>query len=222
MLKKLEAGINMTNFKVCESYFTGYIWKCLRQWSTHWIFKWAVLCCIRFEEVRVQCHKGWHKKWLWMIRISSLKIREKQVRREGEKSKSWQEQMRVKKDHFRDKTICVGMAMRRKERMNTSREWWRIRKKGRESECGESSEVSEREKGTEREGSSHSRHMVSIDPRAMWPSPGFVMVLCKVSLCPQACSPVCVGVVMSSACLSALSVLELEEASVSALGIHCV
>lgn len=64
----------------------------------------------------MQCHKGWHKKWLWMIRISSLKIREKQVRREGEKSKSWQEQMRVKKDHFRDKTICVGMAMRQKEK----------------------------------------------------------------------------------------------------------
>ena len=48
------------------------------------------------------------------------------------------------------------------------------------------------------------------------------MVLCKVSLCPQVCSPVCVGVVMSSACLSVLSLLELEEASVSTLGIHCV
>lgn len=24
--------------------------------------------------------------------------------------------MRVKKDHFRDKTICVGMAMRQKEK----------------------------------------------------------------------------------------------------------
>lgn len=38
------------------------------------------------------------------------------------------------------------------------------KKKGRESVCGESSEVSERENGTEREESLYSRHMVSIDP----------------------------------------------------------
>lgn len=42
------------------------------------------------------------------------------------------------------------------------------------------------------------------------------------SLCLRVCSPVCVGVVMPSACLGALSIQGLEVASVSALGLHCV
>ena len=73
----------------------------------------------------MKCHKGWHKKWLWMIRISSLRIRAKQVRGEGKidnSPKSWQEQMRVKMNLFRDKIICVGMMVRWNEMMNKSRE----------------------------------------------------------------------------------------------------
>lgn len=79
-----------------------------------------------------------------------------------------------------------------------------------------------------RERSLYSRHMVSIDQWAMWPSPGCVVVLCK-PLSASECSRLSawvssyrLRVVIPSACLGVLSIWGLELASVSALGLHCV